>query len=111
MANIFAIIQTGGKQYVVRPGDEVRVEKLVSDTGEPYENGAKIIFDKVLLVDDGNNTTVGTPYIEHAKVAAVSLGDGRHKKITTYRYKAKVRVHKKQGHRQHFTKVKIESIG
>lgn len=110
MADVFAVIETGGKQYVVRAGDVLRVEKLADADGNPFENGAKIVFDKVLLVDDGNNTTVGTPYIKGAVVTASSMGDGRTKKITTLRYKSKVRVRRTEGHRQHFTKVKIEAI-
>ncbi len=101
----FAVIKTGGKQYVVKPGDSLRVEKLAD-----VKEGDKVIFDNVLLVDDGNSTTIGTPTIDGAKVTATVLEQGRAKKVIIFKYKAKTRSRKKAGHRQPYTKVKIEEI-
>lgn len=101
----FAVIQTGGKQYKVEAGDTLKIEKL----GDLKE-GDKVTFDKVLLVDDGSATKVGTPYISGAKVSGTVLGQGRHKKLLVVKYLAKSRYFKKNGHRQPFTEVKIEAI-
>ena len=107
----FAVIQTGGKQYKVAKGDILKVEKLSDAKGLPLPVGGKVTFEKVLLTDDGKTTTVGTPNVGGAKVTAAVLGDGRHKKVMVVRYLAKSRYYKKNGHRQPFTEVKIESIG
>jgi len=104
----FAVIETGGKQYLVRPGDILEVEKL-SEVAEGV-SGDKLTFGKVLLVDSGTETTVGTPYIDGAKVLASLVENGRSKKITVIKYKPKVRYRIKNGHRQYYTKVKIEKI-
>ena len=105
----FAVIQTGGKQYKVSAGTIVSIEKLKTK-GVDYKKGDKVSFDKVLLVDDGKNTTVGTPYITGAKVDAEIMEIGRAKKVMVLRYKQKSRYLKKNGHRQPFFKVKITSI-
>jgi large subunit ribosomal protein L21 len=102
----FAVIETGGKQYVVSEGDTLTIEKL---SGE-HADGDKITFENVLLVDDGKNTTIGTPYIKGAKVIARFLEAGKGKKITVIKYKQKSRYFKKRGHRQPFFKVQIESL-
>lgn len=102
----FAIIATGGKQYPVSVGDVLRIEKL---PGEPNP-GDKIIFDKVLLVDNGKDTTIGTPYIDGAQVEGIFQKAGRSKKVIVVKYKAKSRYHKKNGHRQPFAEVKISAI-
>ncbi|MCH7597556.1 50S ribosomal protein L21 [Patescibacteria group bacterium] len=102
----FAVIQTGGKQYKVSVGDDLRIEKLAG----VFKEGDKITFDKVLLVDNGKDTTIGVPYIERAKVRATLKEIGRSKKISVIRFKSKSRYFKKKGHRQPFFKVKIESI-
>ena len=102
----FAVIQTGGKQYKVSVGDDLRIEKLAG----VFKEGDKITFDKVLLVDNGKDTTIGVPYIEQAKVRATLKEIGRSKKISVIRFKSKSRYFKKKGHRQPFFKVKIESI-
>ena len=112
----FAVIQTGGKQYKVEKGDVLKIEKLSQDAkvGEKpviYDAGAKIVFDQVMLVEDGGTTKIGAPYLAGAKVSATVVGDGRHKKVMVVKYKAKSRYYKKNGHRQPFTEVKIESIG
>ncbi|KKQ85834.1 MAG: 50S ribosomal protein L21 [Parcubacteria group bacterium GW2011_GWF2_38_8] len=102
----FAVIQTGGKQYKVSKDDVLSVEKI---TGK-YKTGDKISFDKVLLVDDGKNTTIGMPYIKDAKVDAEITGIGRARKILVVKYKQKSRYLRRNGHRQPFFKVKILAI-
>ncbi|MEK9185120.1 MAG: 50S ribosomal protein L21 [Patescibacteria group bacterium] len=102
----FAIIETGGKQYKVAAGDILKVEKIPGVIKE----GEKITFDKVLLVDNGKDTTIGTPFIENAKVTATLTEIGRLPKVTVIKYKQKSRYFKKNGHRQPFFKVKIESL-
>jgi len=102
----FAIIETGGKQYTVSKGDMIAVEKL-SGT---HKEGDSVVFDKVLLVDDGKNTTIGTPYISNASVKGTISKIGRAQKITVVHYKQKSRYFKKNGHRQPFFKVKIEAV-
>ena len=105
MAKI-AVIETGGKQYIVSQDSVLEIEKL--SRGE-NANGA-VTFDKVLLVDDGVDTKVGTPYIAGATIAAGRVEDGREKKITVIRYRQKSRYFKKKGRRQSFSKVRIISL-
>jgi len=102
----FAIIETGGKQYKISEGDSIKIEKLFGENKE----GDKVTFDKVLLVDDGKSTKIGTPYIKGAKVEAVFEEDGRSKKVRVIRFRAKSRHFVKKGHRQPFTKVKIAKV-
>jgi len=102
----FAVIQTGGKQYKISKDSVFSIEKI---TGE-YKVGDKISFDKVLLVDDGKNTSIGTPYITGAKVDAEIVQIGRARKILVIKYKQKSRYLRRNGHRQPFFKVKIISI-
>ncbi|MBI2475731.1 MAG: 50S ribosomal protein L21 [Candidatus Taylorbacteria bacterium] len=102
----FAVIQTGGKQYRVSVGDVVKIEKIIGD----YKVGDQIIFNKVLLVDNGTDTTIGTPYISEAKVLATLAAIGRDPKIDVIKYKQKSRYFKKNGHRQPHFKVKIEAL-
>jgi large subunit ribosomal protein L21 len=101
----FAVIETGGKQYKVADGDSIRIEKL-SD----FKQGDVVTFDKVLLQDDGTNTTIGTPYIAGAKVQAEITESGRGRKIEVIKYKAKSRYFKLRGHRQPYMKAKIVKI-
>ena len=105
----FAVIQTGGKQYKVSKDTVVSIEKLKT-TGVEYKKGDKISFDKVLLVDDGKNTTIGAPYIAGAKVDAEIMEIGRARKVMVLRYKQKSRYLKQNGHRQPFFQIKITSI-
>ena|SRR3989344_2707604 len=105
----FAVIQTGGKQYKVSKGTLVSIEKIKAKDIE-YKKGDKLSFDKVLLVEDGKNTTVGTPYIKGAKVDAEIVEIGRARKILIVKYKQKSRYLRRNGHRQPFFKVKITSI-
>ncbi len=101
----FAVIETGGKQYVVSVGDVILVE-LLGD----YKEGDKVEFDKVLLSDDGKNATIGTPYIKGAKVKGSYLGLKKGKKISILRYKAKSNRDRKVGHRQKYSEVHIDAI-
>lgn len=105
MAKI-AIIETGGKQYVVTQDTVLKVEKLDGVT----ENGGKIVFDKVLLTDDGKETKIGAPYIAGAVVSAEHVAEGRHATVTVIRYRQKSRYFKKRGHRQPFTQVRITAL-
>ena len=101
---MYAIIETGGKQYKVAEGDIITVEKL------GVEADSKFTFDKVLAVSNGDSITVGTPVVAGASVEATVIGDGKAKKVIVYKYKPKKGFHKKNGHRQPFTKLKIEKI-
>lgn len=100
---MYAIIETGGKQYKVSEGDVVYVEKLVAAEGDAVK------FDKVLAVG-GDNTVIGTPVVDGASVDAKVLAQGKGKKIIVFKYKPKKGSKSKQGHRQPFTKVQIEKI-
>lgn len=103
----FAVIQTGGKQYKVSKGSLVSIEKIIGE----YKKGDKISFDKVLLVEDGKDTTIGTPYIDGAKVDAEIVEIGRARKVMVVKYKQKSRTGwTRNGHRQPFFKVKILGI-
>ena len=101
---IYAIIETGGKQYKVTPGEAIDVEHLDVLEGETVE------LDKVLLIVDGDKITVGTPTVDEAKVIAISQGDGKARKIIVLKYKPKVRYRKKTGHRQRYTRLVIDKI-
>ncbi len=105
-ASEIAVIATGGKQYTVTPGQTLKIEKL---SGE-FKVGDAIVFDKVLLVDNGSDTTIGTPYIKGAEVKATFQGAGRAAKLLVMKYKQKSRYLKTNGHRQPFFTVKIESF-
>ncbi len=99
-----AVIVTGGKQYTVAEGDVIFVEKLNA------EEATTINFEQVLAVLDGENTKIGTPVVEGAKVEAKVVKNGKGKKLTIFRYKAKKNEKKKIGHRQPYTKVEITKI-
>ncbi|MCL1905927.1 MAG: 50S ribosomal protein L21 [Clostridiales bacterium] len=101
---MFAIIETGGKQYRVAEGDVIRVELLKAEPESTLE------IDKVVAVHDGENLTAGTPYVENAKVSCTVLEHGKAKKVIVFKYKPKKNVRVKNGHRQPFTKLQIEKI-
>ena len=101
---MYAIIETGGKQYRVQEGDTLYIEKLNVEAGSTFE------FDRVLAVSNESGLTIGSPVVGNAKVSASVVENGKAKKIVIFKYKAKKDYRKKQGHRQPFTKVKIESI-
>lgn len=101
---MYAIIETGGKQYKVQEGDVLFVEKLAAD------QGAKVTFDKVLLVSNEGSVNFGSPVVGGASVDAKVLDHGKEKKVIIFKYKAKKGYRRKQGHRQPYTKVQIEKI-
>ncbi len=101
---MYAIIETGGKQSKVQEGDFVFVEKL------DVEAGSTVTIDKVLVVANGEDIKVGAPFVEGASVEATAVKNGKEKKIIVYKYKAKKGYHKKQGHRQPYTKLEIKKI-
>lgn len=100
---MYAVIETGGKQYQVKAGDVVFVEKIDTDA-------EVITFDKVVALGGEGDFKVGAPYVEGATVSAKVLKQTKGKKVIVYRYKAKKGYHKKKGHRQPFTKVEIQAI-
>lgn len=101
---MYAVIETGGKQYRVQEGDKIFVEKLDGNAGDV------INFDKVLLVSGDGNTKVGKPYVDGVTVSGNVLEQGKGKKIIVFKYKAKKDYRKKQGHRQPYTKIEIGKI-
>ena len=101
---MYAVVETGGKQYRVQEGDVITVEKL------NIEDGAKVVFDKVLVAGEGADIKVGKPYIEGCTVKGTAVESGKGPKVVIFKYKAKKDYRKKQGHRQPYTSVKIESL-
>lgn len=101
---MYAVIETGGKQYRVQEGDVITIEKIKAEVGET------VAFDKVLVLNDGKETKVGTPYLDAAVTGSV-VEHGKGQKVIIFKYKAKKDYRKKQGHRQPYTMVKIESLG
>ena len=101
---MYAVMETGGKQYRVQVGDVVFVEKL------DCEADSQISIDKVVMVSDDNGLKVGAPYVEGASVGATVLKNGKSKKVTVFTYKAKKNEKRKMGHRQPYTQVRNDSI-
>ncbi len=101
---MYAVIETGGKQYRVQEGDVITIEKLNAEVGET------VTFDKVLVLGEGKDVKVGTPYVDAAVTGSV-VENGKSQKVIIFKYKAKKDYRKKQGHRQPYTMVKIESLG
>lgn len=101
---MYAVIQTGGKQYKVTEGEVLRVEKLAGQAGD------KVTIDQVLMIKDDNGVRIGSPIVQDARVTAEVMEQGRGKKIVVYKYKRRKNYRRKQGHRQAFTKIKIEKI-
>lgn len=101
---MFAVIETGGKQYKVTPGQKIKVEKLSAAA-----NGS-VKFDKILLKGEGENIEIGAPHVKDASVEARVLKQGRHDKVIVFKYSSKSRYKKKKGHRQPYTEVEIVSI-
>ena len=104
-SNSFAVIETGGKQYLVEPGMELKIEKLPKPA-----KGGKIKFDKILLVSDGQSVKIGAPYLKEASVTAELKKEGRRDKVLVFRYHSKTRYRKKKGHRQPYSEIKIKEI-
>ena len=101
---MYAVIETGGKQYRVSEGDVLRVEKLSADVGESVE------LDKVLVISKDDGLQVGKPWLEGSKVTVKVLQHGKTDKIIVFKYKPKKNYRRKQGHRQPFTEIQIEKI-
>jgi len=101
---MYAVIETGGKQYRVQEGDVITIEKLNVSAGDD------ITFDRVLVLNDGEKVQVGTPIVEEAKVFGTVVENGKGEKVIIFKYKSKKDYRKKQGHRQPYTMVKIESL-
>ncbi|MDO8473170.1 MAG: 50S ribosomal protein L21 [Dehalococcoidia bacterium] len=101
---MYAVIETGGKQIRVAPGDTFNAELLVAAPGDT------VVLDRVLLISDENGVTVGSPAIEGAKVLATAIGDIRAKKVIVFKYKSKTRYRKKTGHRQEYTRLQVKDI-
>ena len=102
---MYAVVHSGGKQYKVQKGEILRVEKL------PGEIGSKVSFDKVLMFSDGENVRIGQPVLDDVTVEGNIVEQGKYKKIIVFKYKKRKRYRKKQGHRQQYTAIRIESIG
>jgi len=100
----FAVIKTGGKQYLVSPKDKIKIEKIKGDKGD------KVTFDQVLLLEKQKKLEIGKPFIKGAKVSAEILDQGRSKKVIVFKYKAKKRYKVKKGHRQNYTEIEIKDI-
>ena len=101
---MYAIIETGGKQYKVSAGDTVYIEKL------DVEADSEVVFDKVIAVGKDDGITVGAPYVDGATVTAKAVKNGKGKKVVVFTYKPKKNEKRKMGHRQPYTKVQIESV-
>jgi large subunit ribosomal protein L21 len=101
---MLAVIKTGGKQYIVSPGDKIKIEKVTK------EEGLEIAFSEVLLLEKGKSIEIGTPLVKGAKVTGKILRQGKGKKIIVFKYKSKKRYKVKKGHRQPFTEVEIKTI-
>jgi large subunit ribosomal protein L21 len=101
---MYAVVETGGKQYKVSAGETIEVEKL------PLKVGQQVELDRVLLVSDENQVQVGNPTVEGAKVMATVAGQGKGKKIIVFKYKPRTRYRRKAGHRQTYTRLQIDKI-
>jgi large subunit ribosomal protein L21 len=101
---MYAVVATGGKQYRVEEGEVLKVEKL------PGEVGEEIVLNDVLLYSDGENVNIGQPKVDGASVKAEIVEQGRLKKVIIFKYKRRKRYRKKQGHKQHFTAIRIKQI-
>jgi large subunit ribosomal protein L21 len=101
---MYAVIETGGKQYRVSEGDAIKVEKL------PYEVGDQVELDRVLLVSGEDGVAVGQPLVDGAKVTARVESEGRSRKVVVWKYRPKQRYRRRQGHRQSYTQLRIEKI-
>ena len=101
---MLAVIKTGGKQYKVSEGDKIKIEKLENKEGE------NIVFSEVLLLENGKEILIGTPFLKDAQVKAKVLQQGKNEKVIIFKYKPKKRYKVKKGHRQQYTKIRIDSI-
>ena len=101
---MYAVIKTGGKQYRVAEGDVIKVEKLQGETGSSLD------FEEVLLVGTGDDTRIGTPHVEGVTVQGTILEQARDKKLIVFKFRRRKNYKRKNGHRQHFTRVRIDTI-
>ena len=101
---MLAVIKTGGKQYIVKPGEKIKIEKLEKKEGE------EIIFDQVFLLEKNRKVDIGTPLVEGAKVLGKVLSQGKNKKVIVFKFRHKTRYKRKKGHRQAYTEVEITKI-
>lgn len=101
---MLAVIKTGGKQYLISPGQKIKIEKLNIPEGE------EVIFDQILLLEKGKKLEIGTPLVKDAKVIAKVLKHSKAKKVIVFKYKPKTRYKVKKGHRQPFTEIEILKI-
>ena len=101
---MYAVIKTGGKQYKVAAGEKLKIEKLAGDVG------SKVVIDKVLMINDGENTTIGAPLVAGATVSATVLSHGRGDKVMIFKFRRRKHYRKTQGHRQSFTEIQIGEI-
>ena len=101
---MYAVVNTGGKQYKVQQGEVLRVEKIPGDVGSP------VTFDRILMFSDGENVSIGQPVLDNVTVEGHIVEQGKAKKIIVFKYKKRKRYRRKQGHRQTFTAVQIDSI-
>lgn len=101
---MYAVIKTGGKQYRVAEGDEIKVEQLRGEVGD------EVAFDQVILTSDGEKVEVGTPFLESTKVVGLITRQAKDRKIVVFKYKRRKGYRRKKGHRQRFTLVRIKEI-
>ena len=104
---MYAVLSSGGKQYRVEAGTTLMLERL---DGEPGVAGAQVVFDRVLLIADGDDVTIGTPTVAGASVSATVLGEALGPKLVIFKFKQKVKYRRRTGHRQHMTRVRIDTI-
>ena len=104
---MYAVLSSGGKQYRVEAGTTLMLERLDGGPGEP---GAKVTFDRVLLIGDGEDVTIGTPTVVGASVSATVIGEALGPKLVIFKFKQKVKYRRRTGHRQHMTRVRIDTI-
>jgi len=102
---MMAVVEIGGKQYRVSPEDKIKVEKISADVGE------EVVLDKVIMAEkEGGGLEVGNPFLDNVKVKARVINQGKDRKIIVYKFKRRKNYHRKYGHRQQFTQLKIEEI-
>ena len=101
---MYAVVETGGKQYTVKEGDTIRVEKIQGSPGE------EVLLDKILLIGGGEEVRVGNPFLDDAKIRAEITTQRRGRKIVVFKFKRRKNIRKKQGHRQYFTGIRIKAI-
>ncbi len=101
---MYAVIKTGGKQYRVEVGNKLKIEQIVA------EAGSDLVIDRVLMVSEGENISIGKPFLDSAKVSATVVGHGRHDKIRIFKMRRRKHYQKHQGHRQNYTEIQITGI-